>query len=48
MVKMVVMTVWIRRVYCDEKAKQQDVDEALRKNEYREYRFLTDAVIRDC
>jgi len=32
MVKMVVMTVWIRRVYGGEKVKDQDVDEADGKN----------------
>jgi len=33
MVKMVVMTVWIRLVYGSEKMKDQDVDEAYGKSE---------------
>ena len=33
MVKLVVMTVWIRRVQGSEKVKDQDVDEAHGKNE---------------
>ena len=33
MMKMVVMTVWIRRVQAGEKVKDQDVDKAHGKNE---------------